>query len=55
MSVLVYLETSEGLIKKSSFEAISYAAQMAAGEVLALVAGNPGNLQQAAQFGAAKR
>jgi electron transfer flavoprotein alpha subunit len=54
MSVLVYLETSEGLIKKSSFEAISYAAQMAAGEVLALVAGNPGNLQQAAQFGAAK-
>lgn len=54
MSVLVYLESSEGSIKKTSFEALSYAVKLGAGEVRALVAGNPGNLSDAALYGAQK-
>jgi electron transfer flavoprotein alpha subunit len=53
MSVLVFLESSEGIIKKTSFEALSYASQMGAGEVLAMVAGNPSNLSDASRYGAA--
>jgi electron transfer flavoprotein alpha subunit len=52
MSVLVFLEISEGNIKKSSLEALSYAVRLQAGTVSAMVAGNPGNLAEAAQYGA---
>ncbi len=54
MSVLVFLESSEGKLKKSSLEAVVYARALAAGEVHALVAGNPSNLGEAALMGAAK-
>jgi electron transfer flavoprotein alpha subunit len=43
MSILVYLESAEGSIKKSSLEAVSYAKELSTqlgGEVLALVLGN---------------
>lgn len=57
MSVLVFLETTDNQIKKSSFEALSYGVQVAAltgGSVSALVAGQPGNLAEAASYGAAR-
>lgn len=54
MSVLVFLESSEGLVKKSSLEALSYAAKTGSGEVFAMVAGQPSNLSEAALYGASK-
>jgi len=54
MSVLVFLEVSEGKVKKTSLEAVVYARLLSAGEVHALVAGNPSNLQEAAELGAAR-
>lgn len=54
MTVLVFLESSDGYIRKTSFEALSYAARLGAGNVLAMVAGNPANLSEAALYGAAK-
>ncbi len=54
MSVLVFLETSEGSIKKSSIEALVYGRSLQLGDVHTMVAGNPSNLDEAAKFGAAK-
>jgi electron transfer flavoprotein alpha subunit len=54
MSVLVFLESSEGIVKKSSLEAVVYARSLAAGEVHAMVAGSPSNLSEAAEMGAAR-
>jgi len=39
MSVLVFIETDEGTIKKSSLEAVSYAAAMNSGDVVAIAFG----------------
>lgn len=59
MSVLVFLETDKGSIKKTSQEAIAYAAAVASrigGTVtaLALGEGDPAELAKAGRFGAAK-
>lgn len=55
MSVLIFLETADNRIKKSSIEALCYGrhlAQAENGKVVALVTGNPENLAEAAQYGA---
>lgn len=55
MSVLVFLETADNRIKKSSIEALCFGrnlAQSAQGKTIALVTGNPENLAEAAQYGA---
>ena len=56
MSVLVFLESREGEIKKTSFEAVAEARRLAdaglGGEVIAVVACAPGAEDQAAQAGA---
>ncbi len=39
MSILVFIETDEGAVKKSSLEAVSYAAAMNSGDVIALAFG----------------
>jgi len=55
MSVLVFLETSDNQIKKSSLEAMVYGrsiASMSGGTVSALVMGNPDNLSEASLCGA---
>lgn len=59
MSVLVYVELSEGSFKKKSFEAVNYAAKTAqtfGGEVIAMVAGNVGDdiAKELGQYGADK-
>lgn len=59
MSVLVYIENTEGKFKKSSFEIISFAAAIAAKMNVSLVAlsigkVSPEELQKAAQYGASK-
>lgn len=50
MSAFVFLETSDNQIKKSSIEAVCYAAALG-GPVTGLVIGNPSNLSEAAQHG----
>jgi electron transfer flavoprotein alpha subunit len=55
MSVLVFLETADNQIKKSSLEALVFGKAVAAnqgGKVNALLVGNPENLAEASQFGA---
>jgi len=56
MSVVVYIETSEGKIKKSSREAISYGAALNSGEVVAVCTDEVTDeeLQSAGQNGAAR-
>jgi electron transfer flavoprotein alpha subunit len=54
MTVLVFLENSDGNIRKTSFEALSYASKLSAGNVIAMVAGNPDNLNEAALYGASR-
>ncbi len=56
MSVVVYIETSEGKIKKSSREAISYGAALNSGEVVAVCTGEATDeeLQSAGLNGAAR-
>lgn len=51
MSVLVFLEVTDNQIKKSSLEALCYGRQLG-GNVVALVAGNAGNLGDAGKYGA---
>jgi electron transfer flavoprotein alpha subunit len=55
MSVLVFLETADNQIKKSSLEALVFGKKIAGqqgGKVHALLAGNPENLADAGRFGA---
>lgn len=56
MSVLVFIESADGAIKKSSLEAIVYAAAMNQGEVTALYLGqiDEAELTKTGNFGAAK-
>jgi electron transfer flavoprotein alpha subunit len=59
MSVLVFIESAEGEIKKSSFEAVGYAAEVAktsGGEVTAVAFGNlsEGVLAELGKYGAQK-
>lgn len=56
MSVLVFVEQSEGEIKKSSREAVSYAAAMGTGDVVAIVIGSAdsGELSSLGKNGANK-
>lgn len=55
MSALVFVETEEGMVKKSSLEAVSYAAEVES-EVTAIVFGavNDGELDKTGAAGAAK-
>jgi electron transfer flavoprotein alpha subunit len=57
MSVLIFLETTDNNIKKSSLEALVYGRTVAAqagGSVSVLVAGSPANLSDAGRYGAGK-
>ncbi|EMR02448.1 electron transfer flavoprotein subunit alpha/FixB family protein [Cesiribacter andamanensis] len=56
MSVLVFIESADGAIKKSSLEAISFAAAMGQGDVTAIYLGQleSAELQKAGNFGATK-
>ncbi|MBW3544156.1 MAG: electron transfer flavoprotein subunit alpha/FixB family protein [Bacteroidetes bacterium] len=56
MSVLVFIESADGAIKKSSLEAVAYAVAMGQGEVTAIYLGqiDQSALQEAGNFGAAK-
>ncbi|MEJ2004300.1 MAG: electron transfer flavoprotein subunit alpha/FixB family protein [Cyclobacteriaceae bacterium] len=57
MSVLVFVETAEGSIKKSSLEAVAYGAAMNAGDVSAIALGtdiDQDALQGLGNYGAAK-
>lgn len=56
MSVLVFIESADGAIKKSSLEAVAYAAAIGQGEVTAIYLGqiNQSALLEAGNFGAAK-
>jgi electron transfer flavoprotein alpha subunit len=55
MSVLVFLETADNQIKKSSFEALAFGRNIVSntgGKVFAMLAGNPENLSDAGRYGA---
>jgi electron transfer flavoprotein alpha subunit len=56
MSVLVFIESADGAIKKSSLEAVAYASAMGQGDVTAIFLGQLGGaeLQKAGSFGASK-
>ena len=56
MSVLVFIESADGAIKKSSLEAIAYGAAMNQGDVTALFLGqiDQSELEKAGNYGAAK-
>ncbi|RYZ24273.1 MAG: electron transfer flavoprotein subunit alpha/FixB family protein [Chitinophagaceae bacterium] len=57
MSVLVFIDHIDGLIKKASFEAASYAAQLAqktGTTAEALVLGNPNDIQSIGKYGITK-
>lgn len=56
MSVLVFIESADGAIKKSSLEAVAYAAAIGQGDVTAIYLGqiDQSALAQAGNFGAAK-
>lgn len=56
MSVLVFIEGTDGSIKKSSLEAVAYAAAMQQGDVTALYLGQieQAELEKAGNFGASK-
>ena len=51
MSVLVYIEADNGAVKKSSLEALTYAAKMNAGDVTALVTDKAENLEELGKYG----
>lgn len=56
MSVLVFIESADGAIKKSSLEAVAYAAAMNQGDVTALYLGqiDGAELEKAGSYGASK-
>lgn len=56
MSVLVFIESADGAIKKSSLEAVAYAAAMGQGDVTAIFLGQleEAELQKAGNYGATK-
>ncbi|AHM58979.1 electron transfer flavoprotein subunit alpha [Flammeovirgaceae bacterium 311] len=56
MSVLVFIESADGAIKKSSFEAVAYAAAIGQGDVTAIYLGqiDATELQKAGSYGASK-
>ncbi len=57
MAVLVFVETAEGVVKKSSLEAVAYGAAMSAGNVTAIAIGtevNESELSGLGNFGATK-
>jgi electron transfer flavoprotein alpha subunit len=56
MSVLVFIESADGAIKKSSLEAVAYGAAMNQGDVTALHLGqiDQGELEKTGNFGATK-
>lgn len=57
MSVLVYVDTPGGEIKKAAFEAVTYGykiAQTLGSSVVALTIGNANNAEQLGQYGASK-
>jgi electron transfer flavoprotein alpha subunit len=56
MSVLVFIESADGAIKKSSLEAVAYAAAMGQGDVTAVYLGqlDTAELQKVGNYGAAK-
>jgi len=57
MSVLVFIETAEGSVKKSSLEAVAYGAAMNAGEVIAIALGSSidsAELEGLGKYGATK-
>ncbi|SDM22717.1 electron transfer flavoprotein alpha subunit [Catalinimonas alkaloidigena] len=59
MSVLIFVETDEGALKKSAFEAVNYGAKVAqqlgtSATALALGAVNGGELEKLGNYGAAK-
>ncbi|WP_338764029.1 electron transfer flavoprotein subunit alpha/FixB family protein [Bernardetia sp. ABR2-2B] len=51
MSVLVYIEADNNAVKKSSLEALTYAAKMNAGDVTALVTDKAENLEDLGKYG----
>lgn len=51
MSVLVYIEAENNAVKKSSLEALTYAAKMNAGDVTALVTDKAANLEELGKYG----
>ncbi|PIY10225.1 MAG: electron transfer flavoprotein subunit alpha [Flexibacter sp. CG_4_10_14_3_um_filter_32_15] len=51
MSVLVYIEADNNAVKKSSLEALTYAAKMNAGDVTALVTDKAQNLEELGKYG----
>lgn len=51
MSILVYISTKEGIISKSSLEAVSYAAQTAENDNAEVVAVSMGNVQSTEELG----
>ena len=57
MAILVFVESAEGAIKKTSLEAVAYAAAMNDGEVVAVAIGNTveeGALEKLGNYGATK-
>ena len=57
MSILVFIESADGAIKKTSLEAIAYAAAMNDGDVIAVAMGSTidsGALEKAGSYGATK-
>jgi electron transfer flavoprotein alpha subunit len=51
MSVLVYIEAENNVVKKSSLEALTYATKMNAGDVTALVTDKAANLEELGKYG----
>ncbi|WP_291724847.1 electron transfer flavoprotein subunit alpha/FixB family protein [Bernardetia sp.] len=51
MSVLVYIEADNNAVKKSSLEALTYAAKMSAGDVTALVTDKAEGLEDLGKYG----
>lgn len=51
MSVLVYIEADNNTVKKSSLEALTYAAKMNAGDVTVLVTDKAANLEELGKYG----
>jgi len=54
MAILVFVETQDGKYKKAGLEAVSYAAQMNNGEVIAVCLGDNEGAEPLAKIGASK-
>ena len=54
MSILVFVESDDGIIKKSSFEAIAYGAAMGESTVITLGQIEQNKLEALGKYGAAK-